>query len=75
MTVKDRVAVLEKQAAQHDRQIKSTRDLVREGMRLVVENRRDLRALTVAHRRTEASLKAFIDSLRRPGNGKSTGQV
>ena len=37
-------------------------------MRLVVQSRKDIRALNEAQIRTDASLKALIDSLR-GGNG------
>jgi len=67
----------------HDRQIAAIRDLVQIGMKMLVENQRlgvetrkelkalaaDLKALTAAQKQTEATLQAFIDSLRRGGNG------
>jgi hypothetical protein len=60
----------------HDRQIASIRELILQGMRMVVEARKDqremrkdLRELAAAQKRTEASLKAFIDSMRGGGNG------
>lgn len=60
----------------HDRQIAAIRSLIHEGMRLVVETRKDLRAIAIAQKRLEAShdqtekaLKAFIDSMRKGGNG------
>jgi hypothetical protein len=48
----------------HDRQIAAIRDLVQQGMRLVVETRQDIRALATAQKRTDASLQALIASLR-----------
>jgi hypothetical protein len=54
----------------HDRQIAAIRELVLEGMRLVIQSRKDIRALNAAQNRTDASLKALIDSLR-GANGKS----
>jgi hypothetical protein len=61
---------------QHDRQIKAIRELVHEGMRLVVATRKDLRTLATLHaklaqehRQTQAELRAFIQSMRRGGNG------
>jgi hypothetical protein len=55
----------------HDRQIAAIRDRVQRGMRLVLETRKDIRSLTAdvrsltaAQKRTEASLKALIDSIR-----------
>jgi Arc/MetJ-type ribon-helix-helix transcriptional regulator len=53
----------------HDKQIAAIRDLVREGMRLVIETRKDIRALAQAQRKTEANLQALIDSL-----GKTNGK-
>jgi hypothetical protein len=61
---------------QHDKQIAAIRNLVQEGMRLVVETGKDIRTLAlmqrataVAQQRTEEKLQALIDSLRRGGNG------
>jgi Spy/CpxP family protein refolding chaperone len=57
----------------HDRQIAAIRELIHQGMRLVVDNmretRKDIRELRAAQKRTEASLKALIDSMRGAGNG------
>jgi len=60
----------------HDKQIASIRDLVKEGIkmvletrRLALETRRDLRELAAAQKRTDSSLRAFIDSMRGGGNG------
>ncbi len=62
----------------HDREIKAIRELIHEGMRLVVATRKDLRKLATmqvataaAQARTDESLRAFIDSMRRGGNGHS----
>jgi hypothetical protein len=66
----------------HDKQIASIRELIHEGMRLVVETRKDMRKLAAmqlttetAQRRTEASLRAFIESLRGGGNGHTKRRV
>ena len=52
----------------HDKQIASIRDLVKEGMRMVVETRRlaletrkDLRELAAAQKRTDESLRALME--------------
>jgi len=67
---------LEARVAQHDKQTAAIRNLVQEGMRLMVETRKELRALAAAQRRTEESLRAFIDSMRRGnGNGHAKGKV
>jgi hypothetical protein len=59
----------------HDRQIAAIRDLVHEGMRLAIQSRKDIRALNAAQLRTDASLKALIDSLRGGGNGHNNGKT
>jgi hypothetical protein len=63
----------------HDKQI---RDLVKEGIKMVVETRRlaletrkDLRELAAAQKRTDASLHALIDSMRSAGNGHTRRRV
>jgi len=75
MTVTDRLD-------KHDKQIASIRALVQEGMRLVVETRKDIRKLAAmqltteaAQKRTEESLRAFIDSMRGGGNGHTKPHV
>ena len=63
---------IEERLDRHDKQIAAIRDLVKEGMRLVIETRKDIRALAAAQRRTDASLQALINTLRRSGgNGHS----
>jgi hypothetical protein len=59
----------------HDRQIASIRELVQEGMRLVVQSRKDIRSLAAAQKRTDASLHALIDSMRGGGNGHTKRRV
>jgi hypothetical protein len=66
----------------HDRQIASIRDLVKEGIKMIVETRRlaletrrDLRELAAAQKRTDASLHALIDSLQGGGNGHTKRRV
>ena len=66
----------------HDKQIASMRDLVKEGIKMVVETRRlaletrrDLRELAAAQKRTDASLHALIDSLHGGGNGHTRRRV
>jgi hypothetical protein len=69
MTVKERVD-------RHDREIAAIRKLVQTGMRMLVRNEAEheklltaMRELAAAQKRTEESLKSFIDSTRRSGNG------
>jgi len=66
----------------HDRQIAAIRELIHEGMRLVIETRKDIRTLAAAQARTQAaqartdaSLKALIDSMRGGGNGHTKRRV
>ena len=54
---------------QHDKQVAAIRNLIHEGMRLMIETRKELRALTADHRKTEQSLKALIDTMRDGANG------
>ena len=54
---------------QHDKQIAAIRNLIHEGMRLMVETRKELRALTAAQIKTDRSLKALIDTMRGGSNG------
>lgn len=54
---------------QHDKQIAAIRKLVEAGMKIVVRNQRQLGELAAAQKKTEASLKAFIDTMRGAGNG------
>lgn len=68
MTTKERLD-------KHDRQIAAIRELMHEGMRLVIQTRKDFRTLAAAQARTEASLKAFIDGMRQGGNGHSKRKV
>ena len=54
----------------HDKQIAAIRGLVQEGMRLVIETRRDIRALVASQKRTEHNLETLVNTLGRSGNGK-----
>lgn len=55
------MATTKERLDKHDRQVAAIRDLVHEGMRLVVETRKDLRALAAAQKRTEQSLRELIN--------------
>jgi hypothetical protein len=59
----------------HDRQIAAIRELVQEGMRLVVQSRKDIRSLAAAQKRTDASLHSLIDTMRGGGNGHTKRRV
>ena len=74
---------------QHDKQIATIRDLVKEGIKMAVEirhltleTRKDLRKLAAmqlttaaAQKRTDESLHALIGSLRGGGNGHTKRRV
>lgn len=75
-TIKQRLDKHEGRLNLHDRQIKSMRELLQEGIRLAVqwrketlEFRKEMRELAVVQKQTEAKLRDLIDSMRRGGNG------
>jgi len=74
-TITERLDKHDREIAKHDRQIAVIRDLVREGIRLMVETRKDIRALNAMQTRTEANLQALINTMRRGGNGRGKGSV
>jgi hypothetical protein len=81
-TVKERLDKHDRQLAQHDKQIAAIRGLIKEGMSLVVQTRKDIHKLAVmqletaaAQKRTDASLRAFIGSLRGGGNGHTKSKL
>jgi hypothetical protein len=61
MTTKEHLSV-------HDRQIAAIRSLLQEGIRLMVETRRELRVTATLTRQNAEALKQIIDS-RRTTNG------
>jgi hypothetical protein len=71
MTLKEWAQKHEKQIAAHDKQIRVIRDLVKEGIKLVVtsrqDTRREIKELTAAQKRTDLKLEALIDQMRRSG--------
>ena len=52
---------------QHDKQVAAIRKLIREGMRLVLETRKDMRAFAAAKKQTKRGLEALR---RRNGHGE-----
>jgi len=58
---------LEARVTQHDREIAAIRKLILQGMKMLVENRAEIKALAVAQRVTEKNLDRFIRSLERGG--------
>jgi uncharacterized coiled-coil protein SlyX len=75
MTVEQRLTALERSAAQHDKQIKAIRDLVQQGMQLVLETRRDIRETRKDLRTLTADVQELTNSLRRGANGHGKGKV
>jgi hypothetical protein len=70
------VATTKERLDKHDKQIAAIREIINAGMRLVYqekrlgfEARKEIRDLAAAQKKTEQSLQAFIDSMRRGGNG------
>jgi hypothetical protein len=63
MTIKDHLAL-------HDKQIVAIGALVREGMQLVIETRKDMRTMLQSQKRTEKNLADLIAALGQGRNGK-----
>lgn len=72
--------------SRHDREIAAIRKLLLTGMKMLeryreetqkyaIESRKEMKELREAQKRTEASLKAFIDTMRGVGNGHAKGTV
>ena len=74
---------LEARVTQHDREIAAIRKLILQGMKMLVENGAQIKALAVAQRATDKKLDAlaitvdrFIRSLERGGsNGHSKTKI
>jgi hypothetical protein len=65
----------------HERQIAAIRDLVKQGMQMMLDTRKDIRTLATmqiataaAQKKTEANLQTLIESLRGGGNGHTNGK-
>ena len=54
----------------HDKQIAAIRALVQEGMKLVIETRKDMRIMLQSQKRTGKNLADLIAALGRSTNGK-----
>jgi len=59
---------LEARVTQHDREIAAIRKLILQGMKMLVENGAQIKALAVAQRATDKNLDRFIRSLERGGS-------
>ena len=75
MTLKERVDLHDRQIAAHDRQIAAIRDLVKEGMRLMIETRKELRTVIAIQKRSELKLETRINTMKRGTNGHSKKRV
>jgi hypothetical protein len=64
----DRLDQHDRDLAKHDKEIAAIRKLILTGMRLVNQ-------IAVAQKRTEKSLEALINTLRRGGNGHSKRRI
>ena len=69
------MATTKERLDKHDREIRAIRALLHQGMRMLTRTDAALERLTAAQERTDASLKAFIDSLKRGGNGHTKTRV
>ncbi len=72
--MKDRCTALERSSAQHDKQIKAIRALVEEGMRMLVETRKEARATRKDLRTLTSNVNRLIGGLR-PTNGHTRRTV
>ena len=71
MTQTQRLAVLERSQAQPDKQIKAIRDLVQEGMRIVIQTRREARQTRKDLDELTANVNRLVGGVRLTnGHGK-----
>ena len=75
MPAKERLDRHEERLDRHDRQIAAIRNLIQDGMRLVIEDRKHIRALMTAQKKTDAMLQDLIRSLKAGGNGHRKGNL
>ena len=60
---------LKERADLHDREIAAIRKLILTGMKMINRNQEQINELRAIQKVTEQKLQAFIDSMRRGGNG------
>ncbi len=70
-----RIVTVKEHLAVHDRQINAIRDLIREGMRLVIETRKDMGEVVAVQKRTEQTLEMLVNPLKRGSNGRSKTKI
>jgi hypothetical protein len=66
-------ARMDRSDARFEKRMRGFENLVRIGMKELAEQRRLTADLRRSQQRTEASLRAFLDSMRKGGNGHSRG--
>jgi hypothetical protein len=66
-------ARMDRSDARFEKRMRGFENLVRIGMKKLAEQRRLTADLRRSQQRTEASLRAFLDSMRKGGNGHSRG--
>jgi hypothetical protein len=64
MTMAEWLVIQDRKVAAHERQITAIRNLVKEGTRMMLETRKDLRAIAAAQKRTDLKLEALLDQMR-----------
>ena len=76
VTTKQRLDKHEERLDKHDRQMAAMRALMHEGIRYMIETRKDLRIIASIQKRTDLKLEALIDSMKRGGgSGHSKKRV
>lgn len=70
MKTSDRLTALERSAALHDKQIKAIRDLMQEGMRIVVQTRKEARQFRRDLNELAAHVSRMAAGRRSNGHGK-----
>lgn len=68
-TLHERVVALERNAVQHDKQIKAIRDLVHVGMRMMIDARKEMAVTRKELRALAKSVQDLTNSLQRGPNG------
>ena len=66
---------LEARVTQHDREIAAIRKLILQGMKMLVENGTQIKALATAQHETDKMLKGLIRLLERGRNGHSKTDI
>jgi hypothetical protein len=70
VTLSERLQVLERAHAQHDKQIKAIRDLMQEGIRIVVQTRKEARQTRKDLDELAANVNRLVSGLRTNGHSR-----